>query len=541
VLARWVSLCFLLLLAKEAVAEATFANGVSQGTVSFPELKEASGVVASRNNLDVLWTHNDSGDLARIYALDTRGRKLGNYYLPGATNVDWEDIAIGPGPVTNVSYIYVGDIGDNNANRSSIQIYQIPEPGVYARQYTNPAVANLKGIRQVTLHYPDGPHNAEALFVDPWNGDLFIATKHSVTSGVYTVTKSQFESGNNLPLSFVTSVDFDVVSGADISPTGTEIVFRQEDFARLWTRLPGQTISSALASTPVSIPVIGRPTEPNGEAIGFDAAGVGYYTLSDSSTNQPLYYFRRTSGDGPKPPQIVLPAGAVWKYLDNGSDPGTEWFKPGYDDRTWLTGAAQFGYGNGDEVTVLGYGPDASSKFVTTFFRTEFVLGNAPCISNLVAKLVVTDGAAVYVNGVPAMYYHSAPGAPYDALAIAVQPQSLEDSWLTFPIDAGLLLNGTNILAVEVRLATRTRPNLRFDAQLLAYQSMVPRIISAGFAVGEFQLSFCGPSDSNLNVQASADLTNWGSLGSVTLTNGIGVFYDSQATSFDSRFYRVQR
>jgi len=102
-------------------------------------LTEASGVVASHNNANVLWTHNDSGHPAQVFAIDTQGRLLGTYAIPG--NTDNEDIAIGPGPVPNVSYLYVGDIGDNGLTRANIKVYQIPEPFVYERQYTNPVTA----------------------------------------------------------------------------------------------------------------------------------------------------------------------------------------------------------------------------------------------------------------------------------------------------------------------------------------------------------------------------------------------------------------
>src|SRR5205823_4079467 len=102
----------------------TFASGVTNGIVSIAGLTEASGVVSSRNNADVLWTHNDSGHPAQVFAIDTQGRLLGTYTIPG--NTDNEDIAIGPGPVANVSYLYVGDIGDNGSSRANIKVYQIP-------------------------------------------------------------------------------------------------------------------------------------------------------------------------------------------------------------------------------------------------------------------------------------------------------------------------------------------------------------------------------------------------------------------------------
>src|SRR5438132_5165319 len=174
--------------AAQSHANPTFANAVTNGIVNIAGLTEASGVAASRNNPAVLWTHNDSGHPAQVYALDTQGRLLGTYGIPG--NTDNEDIAIGPGPIPNVDYLYVGDIGDNFTNRSNIKIYQIPEPAVYASQYSAPLTATMKGARTITLTYPDGPRNAEALFVDPVTGDLFIASKEG-TSRIYTAPTAQ--------------------------------------------------------------------------------------------------------------------------------------------------------------------------------------------------------------------------------------------------------------------------------------------------------------------------------------------------------------
>src|ERR1700690_4315423 len=105
-------------------ATPAFTAAVTNGIVNIPLLTEASGIAASRNNPGVLWTENDSGNAAVVYAIDSQGRNLGTYALPG--NTDNEDIGIGPGPVTNVSYLYVTDIGDNNSDRANIAIYQSP-------------------------------------------------------------------------------------------------------------------------------------------------------------------------------------------------------------------------------------------------------------------------------------------------------------------------------------------------------------------------------------------------------------------------------
>src|ERR1043165_4017674 len=260
-----------------------FANGVTNGTVNIAALDEASGVAVSRNNPGVIWTENDSGNAAVVYALSPQGRLLGTYALPG--NTDNEDIGMGPGPIPNISYLYVADIGDNSFNRSNIALYQIPEPAVYFWP-TNSHFVNraMKGTRTIKLTYPDGAQNAESEFVDPITGDWFVLTKAATTSRIYTATKSQLDTSTNITLTFVGTLGFDIPSAADISPLGNEIIVRQEDFARLYRRTNGQTIGSALQSAPISIPVAGTAKgEPNGEAIAFDSYGGGYFTLSESS------------------------------------------------------------------------------------------------------------------------------------------------------------------------------------------------------------------------------------------------------------------
>ena len=96
-------------------------------------IKETSGIAASRRVDNVWWVHNDSGDSARVFAINTSGQTLGEYALSGASAIDWEDIAAGPGPTAGVSYLYVGDIGDNDQKRRDLVIYRIPEPEPLAR------------------------------------------------------------------------------------------------------------------------------------------------------------------------------------------------------------------------------------------------------------------------------------------------------------------------------------------------------------------------------------------------------------------------
>ena len=523
-----------------AEAAPTFASGVSQGMVTMPELGEASGIVASRNNSGVLWTHNDSGDSARIFAIDIHGRKLGIYNLPGGVNVDYEDIAMGPGPVTNVLYLYVGDIGDNVGSRSNVRVYQIPEPAVYSSQFASPFTSNLKGVRALTFTYPDGPHDAEAMFVDPRTGDLFIVAKHANPAKVYTASKTQLDAGNTNQLALAGSVSFDSASGADISADGSEIIIRQEDFARLWKRAPGQSVMGALAGLPVSIPVVGRPIEINGEAIGFDQAGAGYFTLSDSTNNQPLYHFQRVTPDSPEPLQEIVAAGSTWKYLDNGSDQGMSWRQPSFDDVAWKSGEGPFGYGNGHEQTVIGFGTSPENKYITTYFRTSFVLENAPCIGSLIIKMLNKDGAAFYLEWFRFSNFKLARTRLTTPLAFAAAPTSLEDTWRSFQLDSAFLVNGTSTIAVEVHRANVTNASLVFDCQIYGLPSGNSVITDVALTNNQFQLALCGPSTSNVTVQASDDLANWTNLATVTLTNGVGRFVD-EAPDPRQRFYRLRQ
>ncbi len=111
-----------------------FGERQNLGLVKNDDIIEASGIAASYKNKGVLWTHNDAGNENRIFALDTTGSNLGEYYLYNATNRDWEDIAIDPGPDDSKSYIYVGDIGDNDDEYIYKYIYRFEEPNVIIGQ-----------------------------------------------------------------------------------------------------------------------------------------------------------------------------------------------------------------------------------------------------------------------------------------------------------------------------------------------------------------------------------------------------------------------
>jgi hypothetical protein len=185
-----------------------------------------------------------------------------------------------------------------------VHVFRFVEPRV--TQPTGELVSANETV--ITLVYPDGAHDAEALLVDPISGDLYIASKEAGIFHLYKATQAQLNSGNVVQLALVQSGNFGPVSGGDISPDGTQIVLRYETEARLWHRKTGESVETALGRAPEKIPVIGTPLEPNGEGISFAPDSRSYYTISEGLS--PVIYFF-TPLDQPrfsKPPEKI-PAG----------------------------------------------------------------------------------------------------------------------------------------------------------------------------------------------------------------------------------------
>jgi hypothetical protein len=272
--------------------------GSTPGIVLSDAIKEASGVAASRRVDNVYWVHNDSGDTARVFAINIAGQTLGEYALSGASATDWEDIAAGPGPTAGVSYLYLGDIGGNITPRSTVQVYRVAEPLV---DPSNPLTSpqSLSGVDTLTLNYPDGTHDAEGLFVDPTTTDVYVVTKDLVggVAGIYQAPAPAAGS-STINLTKVASVSlgsFQGVTGADITPAGDVIGLRTYLGVFLFPRASGTTVASAFtqSSCAGAAPAFNGAWpggEPQGEAIGFTRDGRGYVTLSEG-VHAPIHRF----------------------------------------------------------------------------------------------------------------------------------------------------------------------------------------------------------------------------------------------------------
>lgn len=267
-----------------------FGQRIDAGLLEYAELNEASGLAASTINRNLLWTHNDSGDANRIYALNEQGRHKGVFYLKGCDARDWEDIAVGPGPQKDISYIYVANTGDNFGLFDTKHICRVKEPRLTSKTAVDGVLDNVDVI---SFRYPDGNHDAEALFVDPLTLDIYVITKQTKQAVVFRAAYPQ-PLHQTVTLTPVATLAIDYVLAASISADGSEILMRAGNDVWYWQRQNNIPLLEVFKSKPQKIPYI---PEPQGEAIAWQANGRGYYTVSEEARAKPahLYYYPRLS------------------------------------------------------------------------------------------------------------------------------------------------------------------------------------------------------------------------------------------------------
>jgi len=177
----------------------------------------------------------------------------------------------------------------------------------------------------------------------------------------------------------------------------------------------------------------------------------------------------------------LVPAGATWKYVDNGSNQGTAWRSASFNDSGWASGSAQLGYGDGDEATLLSYGPNASNKFITTYFRHAFNVADASVFTNLTLRVLRDDGAVVYVNGTEVWRTNMpAGGVTHTTLASVAIGGVDETTFFQTNISPNFLVNGTNVIAVEIHQANVTSTDISFDLQLVGSDTAATPLITRG-------------------------------------------------------------
>jgi hypothetical protein len=258
------------------LAGASVAGGAEPlrelGTVSTKRLTEISGLAASRQNPGILWMHND-GAAKEVFAVKLNGQLAARFKFDVDVE-DLEDIAIGPGPVAGIDYLYLGDIGDNSQTRREIRVIRFPEPSIDKDRA-------LKDVETFRLAYPDAAFDAEALMVDPLTRDVYIMTKERRRARLYVARADSLREGALVPLERVAVLRLDRVTGGDISRDGSLLLLRNKEQGWLWRRRSEERLEAALARSPQLVPVRCGSQGEQGEAVAFHPSGGGYYTISE--------------------------------------------------------------------------------------------------------------------------------------------------------------------------------------------------------------------------------------------------------------------
>lgn len=170
---------------------------------------------------------------------------------------------------------------------------------------------------------------------------------------------------------------------------------------------------------------------------------------------------------------VLVPAGATWRYLDTGADAGTAWAAPTFNDAAWRSGAAELGYGDGGEATVVRSGP-STGRYITTYFRRSFGASDIRRYGAVNLELKRDDGAIVYLNG-REVARSNMPAGPVNSLTRATLnvAGADESTFYGFALPPSLLAEGSNTLAVEVHQNSSTSGDVSFDLRLSATREEV--------------------------------------------------------------------
>jgi hypothetical protein len=286
--------------------------------------------------------------------------------------------------------------------------------------------------------------------------------------------------GNRLPV---------VNAGLDQSITGTSFP--------LVVALTGSATDDGQPNPPgavtmtwsqVSGPVaawFGNVNQPNTTAT---FPGVGTYVLRLTASDGALQAsddLTVTIQRSPSPVTFVA-KGSIWKYLDDGSNLGTAWASRIFNDGAWASGPAPLGYGDANgipPVTTTGYGPHPNNKYIITYFRRGFTVSNPASVSGLNVSIQRDDGAVVYLNGVE-IFRSNMPSGPIDYLTLAASVVGLADetAFYSQPADPSLLVNGANVLAVEIHQANTNSSDIVLDLELsgVAFPPNQSPLVNAG-------------------------------------------------------------
>jgi hypothetical protein len=265
----------------------------TMGILASGEINESSGLAAGRVNKGVLWTNNDSGDKARIFAFNHSGADLACVNIRGASARDWEDMcsfAIG-----RKSFLLLADIGDNFSMRDKCTLYVLPEPRLNIKK--TGAKLTIPAALTINFKYSDGPHNCESIAVDTTTKTIYLVSKCKPAScKVYAIPLPNKSPRKTLVAKPIASLRIPTTTAMDISPDGLRAVVLTYQHAYEYTRRPDETWSQGFSRKPR---IIKMPFRLQGETICYAPDGRTLY-LTSEKTPTPLIRIPAKPDKNPK-------------------------------------------------------------------------------------------------------------------------------------------------------------------------------------------------------------------------------------------------
>lgn len=292
--ARAAALALLLVLVACGDAGRNPSGAQFSGLMLDPQLSEISGLAASRRHRDVLWLHDDGGNPARLFAVDTGGQRLATFRLEGVPKTDWEDIAAFE--LDGRSYLLVADVGDNGGLRKTLQLHVVEEPVRIEN-------ARLKPAWSIAFRWPDGARDCEAVTVDAARGQILLISKKRQPPELFTLplrpagtqllTAAQVGRLAGVPQADAQSLRrsprrarlVGQVTAVDVSPDGRTLAVMTYRYLLLYPRVGRQGWSDAVAQPPATTLL---PWLPQAEALGWAADGRSLYATGEF-VPAPLY------------------------------------------------------------------------------------------------------------------------------------------------------------------------------------------------------------------------------------------------------------
>jgi hypothetical protein len=263
----------------DKVDSAIFLKGTELAEVTNPRLEEMSGLAASVNNAGLLWTHNDSGNSAEVFLINDKLEIKLTCKLKDVVNRDWEDIAVGPGPLPGKNYVYVADIGDNLAIFPYKKIYRFEEPTL--TKDTDEVL--ISEFDTITFALEGIKKDAESIMIDPATKNIYVISKWEEPESLYEL-KYPYSTKDTLTASVLMTLPLLRIVAADFSDDGREVIMKNYKNVYYWKI--DKPLHEALIEPPH---IVEYELEPQGEAITFAKDGSGFFTVGEKNKNKKSY------------------------------------------------------------------------------------------------------------------------------------------------------------------------------------------------------------------------------------------------------------